>query len=59
MLKTIKIPHHITDLLSMVCAGKIELDGTLIIYDERQDCLKALHDLDFNMQELIVLLQKM
>ena len=47
IFKTNKNPQRIIELLSMIAGEKIEADGTLIIFDEIQECPEALNALKY------------
>ena len=47
IFETNKSPHHIIELLSMICGEKIEPGKTLIIFDEIQECPEALNTLKY------------
>lgn len=42
-----KNPHRIIELLSLICGKKILPQGTLIIFDEVQECSEALNSLKY------------
>lgn len=47
IFETNKNPHRIIELLSMICGERIESGKTLIIFDEIQECPKALNTLKY------------
>ena len=47
IFKTNKNPQRIIELLSMIAGEKIEADGTLIIFDDIQECPEALNALKY------------
>lgn len=47
IFKTNKNPQRIIELLSVIAGEKIEADGTLIIFDEIQECPEALNALKY------------
>ncbi len=47
IFETNKNPRRIIELLSMICGEKIEPGKTLIIFDEIQECSKALNSLKY------------